>query len=632
MPIPSTGPEVLKDIADYRGWETRDSQVDMAHAIDEASLNKRDVIVSAPVGVGKTGGYVSVAVARKKAVISTSTKALQDQVIEDLADLHSNAEELWGENFTYHVMKGKGSYVNVHLLRKFIRQSGETGGPLVDLLTDAEHAVEDATGEDFEKQLSAIPFKTRKLFTDDNGQSGDYQEWSTHAIAVDKAVNSDIIVVNTALLVSETMKPKSALLSGRENIIIDEAHHAPSIVRSAMSIPAPTKEALMVSNGDVKKAANKLASYETTAFDDDGDFLTKSKITRKTISGDSVSLSYAVKQMGDKSLDGLASKVDSFTNGLLATTSIVSGGESSTIPEYNLIRDSDKGMLLVPYITSVFKSKLARSCQLEEDLGSKISVSLCSGTIDKGHGLELGLYGADHISVPGPYHHARCKLFIPDSSDLDGAGRNSKTHDREAVEVAKKLCKESNGGALVLTTSNRMVEEYAAALQSAGYTVFSSSTMSKKEAVDSFKQDPNSVLVGTRSFWEGLDIPGRGLRLVIIDKIMFPIPNDPMAKTKMKYIKMSGGDTFNSVFVADAKTMMAQGVGRLIRSKNDAGVVAILDSRLRTGRYGGKVMSLVDPKMFMTPSIAEASKWLHKTQGLETKKLDKMKWEPLSAL
>lgn len=630
MAIPSTGPEVLRDIAKHRGWESRQAQIDMSTAMDNASKSSRDVIVSAPVGVGKTGGYVSVAVANGNAVISTSTKALQDQVIDDLQDLHDNAGSIWGESFTFHLVKGKSSYVNTRLLSSYIRRNDITDGELVNLLSDAEHAVKDQTGEDFESQLQNIPYSIKKHFTDDNGASVDSIDTSTHAIAVNIAANSDIVVVNTALLVKETMKQSSALLSGRRTVIIDEAHHAPSIVRSASSIRSPDREASNSDYTSVAKQGRVLAGFETMMFDDNGFYKAPKGKNRGDIQREAKILLNEIIATGDKKIDGLKTSVQSFADGLTMKTTTMTPDGVRDIPMYNLAVEQDSGMVLIPYITNNFRFKLADACGTE-DSGGIISLQLCSGTLDEGYGRELGMRGAEFVQVPGPYDTKRCKLYLPASVELDGGYGNSDRHDTSSIKTAVKLCKKSDGGALVLTTSTRMVKSYTEELRNAGFNVYSSSELSKKEAVAGFKEDPTGVLVGTRSFWEGLDIPGQGLRLVIIDKILFPTMTDHYIKTKEKLVKVNGGNTFNMVFIPEAKTMMAQGVGRLIRSHNDIGTVAILDSRLRSKKYGGDILSLVDSGIMATQSLNEAVSWIGKVNG-DDGKLDPSKWAPLKSL
>lgn len=165
----------------------------------------------------------------------------------------------------------------------------------------------------------------------------------------------------------------------------------------------------------------------------------------------------------------------------------------------------------------------------------------------------------------------------------------------------------SNGGAFLLFTSYRALNLTHEKLTASDlpYTILRQGDMPNARLVDAFKQESNAVLLGTQSFWEGVDIPGHGLRLVVIDKLPFSTPDNPLHKARVRQITESGGDWFNDYALPQAQLKLKQGFGRLIRTSTDHGVVALMDSRLRTKGYGRRIIAALPPAR-LTSSIEEA--------------------------
>jgi ATP-dependent DNA helicase DinG len=166
----------------------------------------------------------------------------------------------------------------------------------------------------------------------------------------------------------------------------------------------------------------------------------------------------------------------------------------------------------------------------------------------------------------------------------------------------------SEGRALILTTSYRMLNTIKDRLD-VPFTLLTQGDLPKRRLVEQFEEDETSVLLATMGFWEGLDIPGRALELVIIDKLPFPRPDEPLWQARREAAEAAGKSAFVSVDLPRAAMLLAQGAGRLIRTTEDRGVVAILDSRLYKRRYGRTLLQTLPP-MPKTTSRAAAEAFL----------------------
>lgn len=165
------------------------------------------------------------------------------------------------------------------------------------------------------------------------------------------------------------------------------------------------------------------------------------------------------------------------------------------------------------------------------------------------------------------------------------------------IEEILALIEASNGGAFLLFTSYRALNLAHEKLTASElpYEILRQGDMPNARLVDAFKQSTNAVLLGTQSFWEGVDIPGHGLRLVVIDKLPFSTPDNPLHKARVQQITDSGGDWFNDYALPQAQLKLKQGFGRLIRTSTDRGVVALMDSRLKTKGYGRRILASLPP-------------------------------------
>jgi ATP-dependent DNA helicase DinG len=169
------------------------------------------------------------------------------------------------------------------------------------------------------------------------------------------------------------------------------------------------------------------------------------------------------------------------------------------------------------------------------------------------------------------------------------------TSEAQLAELTA-LLKASRGGALGLFSSRRAAEEAAEALRPlVDFEILCQGEASLPSLVQQFAEEPDTCLFGTMSLWQGVDVPGQSCRLVVIDRIPFPRPDDPLMTARTRAVARAGGNGFMSVSATHAAVRLAQGAGRLIRASGDRGVVAVLDSRLATARYGSFLRAALPP-------------------------------------
>jgi len=601
--------------------ESRPGQVSMAKEIASAIESGRHLIVQAGTGTGKSLGYlVPVALSGRRTIVATYTKALQDQLATfDLPLVASVLEAELGRELTFSVLKGRSNYLCLQR---------------VDELTDRNQQQLDVDP----KITSAVKALVEWSNETTTGDSGDIDwplpdsAWRQVSVTSDEcpgarkcprgndcfaeraralAQESDVVVVNTHLYALDVASD-GAILPEHELVIFDEAHQLEDVVSSSASIA--------LSPGRVASMANTIRAVLAddalyARFGRVGTTLTSVLAPR---SGNRLSLPL------DQSIpDALVELRLCTDDALTAVQGISSENESvkqkalrAVTTATRLIEQIDACLMATAtYVAWVSGSAERPTLELAplnvapllaERVWSKRTAVLTSATIPASLPQRVGIDMAtcDAIDVGSPFDYENSG-YIYCAKHLPPPGTDSRD-DAVNAEILE-LITAAGGRTLALFTTYRAMHLAADYVQqNSDFPVLRQDDLPKMALVEAFSDRPEACLFATAGFFQGVDVPGETLSLVIIDKIPFPRPDDPLLSARRDAI---GQTAFAEIDIPIAATQLAQASGRLIRTSSDKGVVAILDPRLATKSYG-RLLGAQLPSLKRTITRSEVLSYL----------------------
>lgn len=586
------------------GFEPRDGQAALAQEVADALERGEHLLAEAGTGTGKSLAYLIPALASgKRVVVATATKALQEQLLTK--DVPAAASAL-GRPVDVAVLKGRANY----LCRKSLQTLAL---PLFRTAEDAREyeRLQDwiettETGDRAELAFEPRPTLWTELAVGPDRCAGRRCPFLASCFseqARERAQEAELVIVNHALYFADlALRAKTGdgagILSEHDAVVFDEAHRledaASSWFGGRVSLVG-LRQLLRDVERACRQVGTSLPARPLAEIDRRGEELLAGldpgRGRRRLSPADAeaaaepaaalgrglVRLASALKG-GNEDLDGLARRALSTVEDLDACLAL---------EDEDSVSWAEQGALAW---APVDVSGILRDLLWERPV---VSV-LVSATLEPRFlRRRLGLDEAREVSLDSPFdYREQTLLYVPRAFPEP----RSRGHDARLAEEVVALCGLSEGRALVLTTSYRSLEELAErAAPRIPFPVLIQGDAPRERLLERFRDDVDSVLMATQTFWQGVDVQGESLSLLVIDKLPFAAPSDPLVEARCERIAGAGGDWFGEYAVPSAILQLRQGFGRLIRGHADRGVVAILDPRLRTRAYGRRFLAALPP-------------------------------------
>ncbi|MEP7243700.1 MAG: ATP-dependent DNA helicase [Gammaproteobacteria bacterium] len=638
------GPEgpLQRALPDFR---FRRQQLHMAERVAGALENREALVVEAGTGTGKTFAYlVPALLSGKRVLISTGTRTLQDQLFSKDLPLVSAA---LGRPARVALLKGRSNYLCRHRLTLAGQQLAMEGARTQDrtLTRISRWADITRTGDLAEVPglSDAHPLWPQVTSTRDNCLGQRCGEFSRcHVVAARRvAQEADVVVVNHHLLLADLALKEDGfgdILGSADALILDEAHQIPDLATQFFGASVASRRVdNVVRDVQAELGAAVHASAEAAA-----DGWTEQVVASLRGVADHLALiatvlprqqarfawSEAPPRLGAL-VDELAQSMHDLSRQLQAA------GEDSPLAS-SAERVAELAVVL-DRIASVDEMEGTRAVEvtargftlslLPFDIANRFQSLLLarptawvftSATLSLGEDFthftsRLGLNEAGTLKIESPFDYERQSiLYLPQGMPQP----QDPSFVAEVIARSVPLIDAARGGAFILFTSHRALSRAAQILrerwaEEAPYNLYVQGEAPRERLLKAFREDGCGVLLGTTSFWEGVDVKGEALRLVIIEKLPFASPDDPIVKARIDHLQSIGGNAFRDYQLPEAALALKQGVGRLIRSEEDFGAVVICDPRI-VGRNYGRVFIDALPAMPVTRDYDEASRFLRR--------------------
>ncbi len=600
------------------GFKPREPQRQMAQAVSQAIEQGEPLVVEAGTGTGKTYGYLAPALrSGRKVIISTGSKALQDQLYS--RDLPTVKKAL-GYKGQVALLKGRSNYLCLERLD----QQAMAGGDLPVQVLSEVVKLRSWAGETHDGDVSNCsgvaedsPVWPMVTSTNDNCLGSDCPLYKECFVvkARKKAMEADVVVVNHHLFLADMVVKESGfaeLIPEAEVMIFDEAHQIPDIASQYFGQSLSSRQLLDLARDitmayrtelkdtrQLQKCADRLAQSAQDfrlQLGEPGyrgnlrELLADAAIQRALLLlDDALELCYDVAKLAlgrSALLDAAFERATLYRTRLRRLKEVNQPGYSywyeCTSRHFTLA--------LTPLtVAEKFKEVIAQKS------GSWIFTSATlSVNDDLSHFTRrLGIDDARTLLLPSPFDYASQALLcvprgLPEARQPGAA--------RRLARMLRPMIEANNGRCFMLCTSHAMMRSLAAEFRATmTLPVLLQGETGKGQLLRQFIEAGNALLVATSSFWEGVDVRGDALSLVIIDKLPFTAPDDPLLKARMEDCRLRGADPFNEVQLPEAVIALKQGVGRLIRDVDDRGVLVICDSRLVMRPYGEIFLNSLPP-------------------------------------
>ena len=600
------------------GFEPRSEQAALAAAVERALDTGRHLLAEAGTGTGKSLAYLLPALeSGQRVVVATATKALQEQLLAKDVPIAARA---LGRDVRVAVLKGRQNYA----CRKALHGFGLLGGALMRTAEDAAAFEElrpwlDATetGDRAEAPFEPSTALWSELAVGPDrcaGRRCPFLSICFAEAARERAGEAELVIANHALYFADVaLRGGSAdgprVLPPHDAVVFDEAHRLEESAATWLGgrVSTPGLRRFLA---DVERACREAERPAPARALDRVD-----RVGERLIRA--VAPNVGRRRLREPPAEPVLVLIDALA--ALADAIAGEGDELDGLSRRSLTLADQAAAMLEPGLERVVWAEPDAVAWAPIDVADDLSrllwhegptCVLVSATLGAGGDFSfvqrrLGLEAADTFAVGSPYDFGeQALLYVPRTMPdprADGATA------RVAEEVLA-LCALSAGRALVLTTSYRALDEIAPVVRDRlPYEVLVQGDLPRERLLERFREEVDSVLLATATFWQGIDVPGESLSLLVIDKLPFSAPGDPLHEARCERIEADGGDWFREYALPAAVLQLRQGFGRLIRGHADRGVVAILDPRLRTRGYGRAFVASLPPCPIVSDRSAVAT-------------------------
>jgi ATP-dependent DNA helicase DinG len=601
------------------GFNHRPQQQAMAEAVADAIADGGILICEAGTGTGKTYAYlVPALLSGRKVLVSTGTRNLQDQlfhrdlpVIRDLLSIPVRTA----------LLKGRGNYLCRYRLEMSLNDLRSAFPELRrHLLAVRDWAAQTRSGDVAELALpDETPVWPAVTSTSDNCLGQECPDWGRcHLVeARRRAQEAELVVINHHLLCADlSLKDEGfgEILPGADCFVIDEAHQLAEVASNFFGVAVSGRQL-------VDLARDTETEYHREAGDTPG-FLELAEGLRRVVRDFRLTLGEDARrgpwrELGDnaaaaRALDELRARLDALRAGLKAIEGrgkgldsclarsvdlagrlarLAESGESEDIRWFETQGQGLRLHLTPMAVADIFQSHMER----HPAAWVLTSATLAVGESFEHFAVQLGIADARTERWESPFDYQRqALLFVPRAMP----DPSSPGYVAAVAELASRILPCSRGRAFLLFTSHRALKEAADYLESRmDYPMLVQGSAPRAELLERFRSLGNAVLLGTASFWEGVDVRGEALSCVIIDKLPFASPGDPVLAARIDALRQRGGNPFRDFQLPQAVITLKQGAGRLIRDPGDRGVLVVCDPRLLTRSYGKAFLDSLPPML-----------------------------------
>lgn len=605
------------------GYRARTQQIEMAETIATAIEENQQLIAEAGTGTGKTFAYlVPALLSGGKVIISTGTKTLQDQLF--FRDL-PNVRDALTVPVTVAMLKGRANYVcHYHLARAGVEgrfSSREDAAYLQKIQTFIEHT---KTGD--KSELNTVPENAsvwgHVTSTRDNCLGGDCEFYKDCFVmeARKKALEAEVVVVNHHLFFADVMlrdEGVAELLPSANTVIFDEAHQLPAVAGLFFGEDISTSQLLELTRDS--QAAQLSIAKDCIALSEASEELEKATKDFRLV------FPYDGSRMPAHKALAMKGFIEAYEVLLEKLQVLIAVLETQVSRDPIFEKYWERGVALQALLVNWMRGDNANLVRWVEVFSKSVQLHATPLSIAEGFSKQLNgqprawVFTSATLAVKQDFSHYQAQMGLMEAEtghwqspfDFQTQGLfyapdampdpNSAGYTAQVVAAALPVIEASGGRAFILSTSLRAMREIHGLIKEAlldkglEYPVLLQGDRSRTELLDRFRQLGNAILVGSQSFWEGVDVRGEALSVVIIDKLPFTPPDDPVLSARVEQMNREGQNAFMDYQLPHAVINLKQGAGRLIRDESDRGVLMICDPRLITKPYGRRIWQSLPP-------------------------------------